>query len=303
MNVARRAGDPRPTVIVIGAINVDLVVSGAALPRPGETVVGGSFSRHHGGKGGNQAVAVARALGTEGRVLMVAAVGDDDLGRGALAALEDDKVDVRHVGIRAHAPTGVALIAVDPAGENQISVAPGANGTLDPGSVEPAFAEVAADAPCVVLASLEVPLDAVRTCADLGHRRGIPFVLNPAPATASARDLAKRSTVVTPNRGERDLIGELPASVFVVETNGPDGATIDTPGMRTTVPAPAVTAVDATGAGDCFNGVLAVGLLEGLELVEAVGRAVAAAALSVTSPGAREGMPMRDRIDEFVGSR
>ena len=115
---------------VLGAINVDLVVSGAPLPRPGETVIGGTFARHQGGKGGNQAAAAARALADPGRVLMLGAVGEDDLGVEARGSLEAEGVDVSRVRVVRRAATGVALIAVDGDGENQISVASGANDAL-----------------------------------------------------------------------------------------------------------------------------------------------------------------------------
>ena len=117
-------------LVVIGAINVDLVVSGAALPRPGETVTDGELSRHHGGKGGNQATSAARVLGEAGRVAFLGAVGDDDMGHAARAALEAEGIDVANLAVVAGSPTGVALIAVDQGGQNQISVAPGANRDL-----------------------------------------------------------------------------------------------------------------------------------------------------------------------------
>ncbi len=289
--------DPRPTVIVIGAINVDLVVAGAPLPGPGETVVGGSFARHHGGKGGNQAVAAARALTGGGRVLMVGVTGEDDLGAEARLALSLEGVDVRHVIAQPGEPTGAALIVVDEHGENQISVAPGANAVLTAEMVESAFGEVHADAPCIVLASLEIPLRVVRTTAEACRLLDTPFVLNPAPATAEAADLATLATVVTPNEVELAALGELPPSVAVVETRGTEGAIVHAEGVTTSLPAPSVEMVDTTGAGDCFSGVLAAALLEGLPLTEAARRAVVAASLSVSTPGARDGMPTRDQID------
>jgi ribokinase len=280
---------------VIGAINVDLVVTGAPLPGPGETVVGGSFGQHHGGKGGNQAVAAARA-GT-GRVAMIGAVGDDPFGAGSLAALSQDGVDITHVPRVASSATGVALIAVDANGENQISVAPGANGSLTPARVTAALYDVA---PSVVLASLEVPLDAVRAAADWARDRGALFVLNPAPVGPGAATLLPFASVVTPNEGEATALGPVPAGVAVVQTRGAAGATIISGRGRTDVPAPAVQAVDTTGAGDCFNGVLAAALREGLDLGDAVARAVAGAALAVTEAGARAGMPTREAVDRML---
>ena len=279
---------------VIGAINVDLVVSGAPLPGPGETVVGGTFAQHHGGKGGNQAVAAAR--GGVGRVAMIGAVGNDALGAGSIEALGQDGVDTTHV-LQAETATGVALIAVDANAENQISVAPGANSSSSP---EHVTAALDALRPTVILASLEVPLAAVQAAAGWSRQHGARFVLNPAPAGPGVEWLLPFANVITPNEGEARLLGSVPAGVVVVQTRGAEGATILADGVRTDVPAPSVQAVDTTGAGDCFNGVLAVSLLEGSDLPDAVRRAVAAAALAVTVPGARAGMPTREALDHLL---
>jgi ribokinase len=281
---------------VVGAINVDLVISGAKLPAPGETVTGGTFAQHHGGKGGNQAVAAARALGGNA-VVMVGAVGNDALGHEALDALRDEGV-ATSVAMRSGVPTGVALIFVGPDGENMISVAPGANAELSANDVTSAFGQVTEVA--VVLASLEVPREAVEAAAAWCRDRGVPFLLNPAPAQGWAADVASSATYVTPNEHERRTLGDLPSGVTVVETLGDEGAAIHRDGEAEPVPAPRMDAVDTTGAGDCFNGVLAAGLADGLEVREAVRRAVVAAALSVAKPGAREGMPRRDELEAFL---
>ncbi len=288
-----------PTLAVVGAINVDLVVSGAPLPGPGETVVGGTFAQHHGGKGGNQAVAAARALGatrsdpTTPQVVMIGAVGDDDLGRAALRALAEEQVST-YVYTAPETPTGVALIGVDTRGENQISVAPGANSLLTDQMV---IAGLINFAPSLVLASLEVPESAVRAAAEWCWAGDIPFVLNPAPAQVWVRELLPLTSLVTPNEGEIGMLGDIPASLTIVETRGAEGGVIHEGEVATRIPAPAVEAIDATGAGDCFNGVLSAGLLEGLDLYEAARRAVIAASLSVEHAGAREGMPVRAAIE------
>lgn len=285
------------SVVVIGAINVDLVVSGAALPAPGETVTGGVFAQHHGGKGGNQAVAAARALGGGQGVVMIGAVGNDALGHDALDALRAEGV-ATSVAMRPGVPTGVALICVGPDGENQISVAPGANAELTAGDVTSAFAQVHGVA--VVLASLEVSHAAVRAAAAWCSEHGAPFVLNPAPVQPWAAEVAARATFVTPNEHERGALGPLGDDVVVVETRGPDGALIHRARGEERVEAPTVEAVDTTGAGDCFNGVFAAGLAEGLDVVECAQRAAVAATLSVTKVGAREGMPTREDLDAFL---
>ncbi len=301
------------TLAVIGAINVDLVVRGSRLPAAGETVVGGEFSQHQGGKGGNQAVAAARALGTNGRVAMIGAVGPDTFGEPACELLELEGVDITHVLVDRSAATGVALITVDARGENQITVAPGANAGLTPSVVTDAL-DAIGPAVGAVLGSLEVPLDAVEAAARWSYTHDLPFVLNPAPARAEAHDLLPFTAVVTPNAGELTILAaqaEEPRGgakrlaagypgLTVVVTLGDEGAMAYGPGGETKVAPLKVRTVDTTGAGDTLNGVLAAGLLENLPLAGALQRAVAAAAISVGVTGAREGMPTRDAIDRAV---
>lgn len=299
-----RVGGPHAVLAVLGAINVDLVVSGAPLPGPGETVTGGTFARHHGGKGGNQAVAAARAR-QHGHVLAIAghpdpgtwmlgAVGDEQLGVSALEALRAEGVGTDHVLVTPDAPTGVALIAVDRAGENQISVAPGANLALGRRHVVGALEALR---PHLLLASLEVAPEALEAGIGWCSEHDVAVVLNPAPWQSWARALVERATYLTPNEAELDAIGGPPHGPIVVETRGAQGAVIhDDEGPRS-IPAPAVEAVDTTGAGDCFNGVLAAAIVDGQPLDPAVRRAVDAAARSVTVPGAREGMPTADDLE------
>ncbi|MEO8424398.1 MAG: ribokinase [Actinomycetota bacterium] len=296
-----------PIVAVLGAINVDVVVSGAPLPGPGQTVTGGVFAQHHGGKGGNQAVAAARAIGRGGAVLaawhsvrpgvwMLGSVGDDQLGIAALEALRANDVQTDHVVVTPDAPTGVALIAVGIDGENQISVAPGANATLGPDAVVAALQTLR---PHVLLVSLEVPERTARAALDWAHEHDATTVLNPAPPQPWASDLLRFATFVTPNEHERAALGRIPGDVVVIETLGIDGAVIHgADGVEERIPAPSVPVVDMTGAGDCFNGVLAAGLAWGRDLPAAVREAVLAASLSVGAAGAREGMPDVTAISE-----
>ena len=276
----------RPALTVLGAINVDLVVSGASLPRPGETVTGGTFSRHEGGKGGNQAVAAARSAAID--VWMLGAVGDDEFGADALRALSRDGVLTDHVLVTDRSPTGVALIAVDAHAENQISVAPGANLELTGDHVAAALDRIR---PRLVLASLEVGEGAVTSALAWGHEHGVTTILNPAPWRPWAGGLVAAATYVTPNEFEREVMGPIPPGVVVIETRGAEGVVIDRDGTIELVPAPLVEVVDTTGAGDCFNGVLAAALASGRPLTDAVTDGVIAAALSVRVRGAREGMP------------
>ena len=289
-------------VIVVGSINVDLVVRGERLPVAGETVTGGRFSRHGGGKGANQAVAAARL---DAQVTMVGAVGDDDLGEEALAALAAEGVDVAAVERLHAAPTGVALICVDAAGENQIAVASGANAELGGDAVERAVRAAAAGG-AVVLLGHEVPEAAV-----LAGAREAPgaIVLNPAPARALPDALAALGPILTPNAGEAcELTGErepeAAARALAARTRAPVLVTLGARGVlvldgdgAAVLPAPAVEAVDTTGAGDTFNGALATELAAGRSLHDAAAFALIAAALSVRAAGAREGMPRRPEVD------
>jgi ribokinase len=294
-----------PIVAVLGAINVDLVVSGTPLPRPGETVTGGVFAQHQGGKGGNQAVAAARAIRRgemlsvpqpNPRVWMLGAVGDDQLGVSALEALGENDVQTDHVVVTPGAPTGVALIAVGVDGENQISVAPGANDTLEPTDVVDALESLR---PHVLLLSLEIPERTARAAVGWSHDHGVTTVVNPAPPRPWATDLVALATYTTPNEHEREALGTTPPDVVVIETRGAEGALIHhRDGTQEPIRAPGVPVVDTTGAGDCFNGVLAAGLAWGTELAAAVRDAVLAASLSVGTAGAREGMPDRRAISE-----
>jgi ribokinase len=303
-------------VVVVGSVNVDLVVSAERLPRAGETVAGGTFARHGGGKGANQAVAAARA-GAE--VTMVGAVGDDELGSEALEELAAEGIDTSHVARLEGVPTGVAAIVVDEAGENQIAVASGANAELDAAAVETALAAVLAHASGeglpgpdattprgVVLLVNEVPEAAVAAGLRAAQAAGWHVVLNPAPARPAGADLA--GVVLTPNADEaRELTGEADVeaaagelasqtSAPVLVTLGAQGALLLDSGNAQRLPAPAVSVVDTTGAGDTVNGALAAELAAGRPLGEAVRFALAAAALSTTAAGARTGMPRRDEV-------
>jgi ribokinase len=319
-----------PRVIVVGSVNVDLVATVDRLPVPGQTVTGGTFARHHGGKGGNQATAAAR-LGSD--VAFVGAVGDDPFADEALAALESEGVDVTELA-RLDGPTGVALILVDANGENLIAVASGANGLLSAGGVAASLRRLSVGADDVVVVSNEIPGDAVLAALRSGHAAGATTILNPAPATGLGIDAIRSSDVVVPNEGElAELVAVLdrsregPAGSAATDVVGravvllaPSGG--GTRGGRSVIvtrgrlgavlvrddrdsvdlPPPDVAVVDATGAGDAFVGALAAGLARGCELEAAARRAVAAASLSTTKRGARGGMPTAAELDTFIDS-
>jgi ribokinase len=279
-------------IALVGSINLDIVVGVDRHPAPGETVLGDDRQELPGGKGANQAVAAAR-LGTD--VAFVGRVGDDHAGRRLRDGLAAEGVDVTHVRVDADAPTGVALIAVDRAGENTIVVSSGANARVSAADVEEAR-DVLANA-AVTLVQHEVPEDAVAAAIAAA---GGTVVLNPAPA----RPIVAPVDVLVPNRGELEaLVGRagdpvelarsLDAARAVVVTLGSEGAAVIEGSRVERIPAPRVDAVDTTGAGDAFCGALAQALDAGADLVEAARWAVRAAAASVTRPGAQGGLPRR----------
>jgi ribokinase len=267
---------------VVGSTNVDLVLSVPALPAPGETVLGHGARREPGGKGGNQAVALAR-LGAD--VTFVSAVGNDPDGLWSREALLAEGVDLSEVAV-VDAPTGLAVVMVDPAGENSIVVAPGANGQVRPP------ASLDAD---VLLLSLEIPLATVTASAALARAHGVPVVLNAAPAQVLPAELLDHVDVLVVNEPEWDLLGR-PTVGTVVVTRGSRGCLLVQHGAQTELAAVPVQAVDTTGAGDCFAASLAFGLGKGLALMDAARFASRAAALSVTGHGARGGLPTEEDV-------
>jgi len=305
-------------VIVVGSVNIDLVVVSERLPRPGETVTGGRFSQHHGGKGGNQAVGAAR-LGAS--TCFVGAVGDDAFGRQARAALEAEGVDLSELRTLSDEATGVALILVDLAGENSIAVASGANAALTPEYVRASLTALAPGHGDVVLVGHEIPTESAHAALSLARASGAITILNPAPATGITAATLALADVVTPNEGElavlaggatttagvpgagagvADAVGRLRSAGFVgvcLVSLGAAGAFLAAAAGTTALPALPVRAVDTVGAGDTLNGALAAGLASGLDLDLAARRAIAAASLAVTREGAREGMPTATELD------
>ena len=294
------------TVCVVASINVDLVVRVPHLPAPGETVTGGPFAVHEGGKGANQAVAAARG---GAHVELIGAVGDDAHGRQARAALEREGIGVEGLRVHSTEPTGVALITVGPRGENQIAVAPGVNAalTLDDSDHERI---AAAD---VVLVTHEVPVETVLDCLRTASDAGVRAILNPAPAHPLSADVLRIGPILTPNEHElvvaigndvtETALDELAARNGgpVIVTQGMAGALLaDGPNRERFPGYPVANVVDTTGAGDTFNGVLAARLAEGEALPDAIRAANAAAALSIAAAGAREGMPTREAVQAIL---
>jgi len=264
-----------PRALVVGSTNVDLVLAVRSLPRPGETALATGRRREAGGKGANQAVALAR-LGAS--VRLVSAVGDDEDGRWSLAQLAG--VDTGGVAV-VDAPTGHAVVMVDASGENSIVVTPGANALVAAPDV------VAAE---VVLLSLEVPLEVVVATAATARAAGVPVVLNAAPAQELPASLLADVDLLVVNEEEWDALGR-PSAGAVVVTLGSKGCLVLESGGERRVAAVPVDAVDTTGAGDCFSAALAYGVAQGWPLERSALFATRVAACSVRRPGARGGMP------------
>jgi len=262
------------SLTVVGSLNLDLVARCERLPRPGETVTGATFERHNGGKGANQAVAAAR-LGA--RVRFVGAVGAD--------APEFHEPNLTLGVETVDAPTGVAVILVDSAGETVIVVAPGANHEVRPP------AEVSG----AVLCQLEIPVETVAAMAERAER----FFLNAAPAVAVPAELVRRAELVVVNRHELDTLPEPPRLAAL--TLGAEGALLLEHGTEVAraVP-PRVTAVDGTAAGDAFTACLVVSLLEERDREEALRRACAAGAIAASRPGAQPSLPTVAEVDAIL---
>lgn len=308
----------RGRVIVVGSINVDVVVRLPRLPLPGETVAGGVAARHHGGKGANQAVAAARA---GAQVHMIGAVGARD-GEDAVAALVSEGITVSGVA-RCDAPTGLAAVLVDAAsGENQIALAAGANELVTPAHVRESLSGLGLQPADVVVLSFELPEAPLRIAAAAAGTAGARLVVNPAPARDGFATLLT-GAIATPNTTElaalvtqcglpAGMTSQAAAMALAGRTGSPVVATMGADGALLAWAAPAgevaaehfaghrVAAVDTTGAGDTLTGVVAAGLAQGYDLRAGVRRAVAAAALAVTQPGARAGMPTTAEIERLL---
>ncbi len=280
----------RPSIVVVGSVNLDLAAAVSRLPIAGETVTGAELKRFPGGKGANQALA-AKRLGAD--VFMVGRVGDDAAADEALALLQAGEVDLSGCGRDADAPTGIALIAVAPSGENQIVVAPGANRRLRPDMID----LPAADA---LICQLEVPVETL-TCAAKVFE-GF-FCINLAPALEVPVELIQRADLVVVNETEAAYYGDALAVCdgFVATTHGADGAVLKKAGeILAESQAPKIQAVDATGAGDTFTAALTVALVEGQEPDAALRFACAAGAASAMQAGAQPSLPFRKDVEALL---
>lgn len=299
-------------ILVIGSSNTDMVVKADRLPAPGETVIGGTFLMNAGGKGANQAVGAARLItNADSQVTFVAKVGADIFGQQAVSGFRAEGINTNYILTDTNHPSGVALINVDAAGENCITVAPGANAYLQPTETDAALLAVGADT--LVLLQLEIPLSTVEHVVEQAASRGLRVILNPAPARALPSSLFPNLFLITPNETEAELLTGIRVTDVqsaeqaalklhemgvsnVVITLGAKGAYMHTGSEGKLITTATVEAVDSTAAGDCFNGALAVGLSEGQSLPDAIALACRAASISVTRMGAQASMPHRNEV-------
>ena len=279
-----------PSIVVVGSVNLDLAASVSRLPVAGETVTGAELNRFPGGKGANQALA-AKRLGAD--VSLVARVGDDAAADEALALLRSGDVDLSACGRDPDAPTGIALIAVSPSGENQIVVAPGANRALAPDLLDLPSADA-------LICQLEVPVETLMHASKVFD--GF-FCINLAPALAVPTELLERADLIVVNETEADYYGDALTACrgFVATTYGAEGAVLRKEGevLAESKP-PVIDAVDATGAGDTFTAALTVAIVEGQELEAALSFACAAGAASATKAGAQPSLPFRKDVEDLM---
>jgi ribokinase len=301
-------------LVVLGSINADHVLQVTDFPRPGETVTGRGYRIVPGGKGANQAVAAAR-LGAD--IGFIARIGQDAIGAQMYTGFQQDGMDVQGVSIDPQLPTGIAIIYVADHGENSIGISPEANGALTPEVVEqfkPLL--LAAD---TLLLQLEVPLETVAAAISLAHANQVKVVLNPAPARPLSAELLAQVDLITPNQTEAELLTGVPvndarsaaaaAAQFhalgipeVMITMGKAGVWYSKRGVGKLVPGFRVQAVDTTAAGDTFNGALLAQLQRNDDMDAAIRFAHAAAAISVTRPGAQTSIPTRREVEQFLAS-
>jgi ribokinase len=303
-------------IVVVGSINLDLVVGADHIPQVGETIIGNSYDTFCGGKGANQAVAVAK-LGYP--LAMVGNVGNDGFGTQLRNGLEDAGVDTTYVNT-VEGASGVALITTGRGGENNIVVVPGANGHLTPKQIEKAatILEYAG----FLLTQLEIPLETVEYLAQFAERHNIPLMLDPAPARELSGNLLRKVSWITPNETETE---ELLRTKFensdqsyhaaaeslldrgvknVLLKLGSRGCLIAQAGLaKERVPAFSVNAVDTTGAGDAFSAGFAVALMRGSTVARSAVFASAVAAISVTRHGAQPSMPTWAEVKAFLDER
>lgn len=299
-------------ILVIGSSNMDLVVQVPRCPAAGETLFGSSFTTNYGGKGANQAVAVAR-IGSG--VTFMTKLGNDTFGQQMRQHFSEEGMDLTHILTDAESPTGTALITVEDKGENRIIVVPGANARLTENDAESLSDEI--NSCRFVLTQLEIPLPTVLHIAEMTSAAGKQLILNPAPARPLPDSLLQKVFLITPNETEAEILTGIRVSDVesarraalwfrekgvqqIVITMGSQGAFVFTDDFQGMVPAYKVKAIDTTAAGDVFNGALTVALSEGKTTADAARFGCAASAIAVMRPGAQSSIPTRTEIDAFL---
>lgn len=289
---------------VVGSINIDQTVTAERIPLKGETLPGGDLSYIPGGKGANQAVAMAK-LGAQ--VEMFGCVGDDENGRKMVANLSANGVETGHIKVAAGVPTGIAIITVGE-NDNTIIVVEGANGLVDRAYID-SVKDVLLGYDMVALQH-EIPLDTVHYVVDLCAEHGIPVLLNPAPAAGVPMDIIEKVTYLTPNeheavlifgkeRSTEELLKAYPEKLII--TQGSRGVSVGLAGGQVlNVPARKAEVVDTTGAGDTLNGAFCVKVVQGCGIVEALEYANAASSLSIGKFGAQSGMPTAEELAKLL---
>ncbi|MGI8582657.1 MAG: ribokinase [Chitinophagaceae bacterium] len=300
----------KPTIIVIGSSNTDMVLKTERFPKPGETILGGDFFMFQGGKGANQAVAAAR-LG--GEVTFICKVGADLFGDNAINHYSKENINVSQISKAESTPSGVALITVNAEGENEIVVASGANALLSPKDIESAQ-EILSTAE-YFLTQLETPLSTVEYLANYARSHKKKLILNPAPAAAIPSSIYEGLFLITPNETEAEILTGIEVTneetakqaaevlktkgvINIIITMGSKGAYVYTGGFKGIIETCKVKAIDTTAAGDVFNGALPVALSKNKCWKEAVEFACKAAAFSVTQMGAQSSAPYSYQIDQ-----
>lgn len=293
-------------VLVIGSLNVDMVVSVNKIPMIGETTLAYYVEKHNGGKGANQAVACSR-FGT--KTYMIGAVGNDEDGRMLQQSLVNDGIDTTGIKINQDEKTGMAWITVDKNADNSIVVIPGANGSVSKEDID-ANEELFNEAD-IILLQLEIPIETVEYAINKGREKCCKIILNPAPAAELTPSILSKIDIITPNESELDILTknigtndsyekalELIKSGVgnVICTLGEKGALLVNKNGKVEFSGYPVDAIDTTGAGDCFNGVLAAEIANNNSIEEAVESAIRASAISVTRRGAQSSMPKRQDV-------
>ena len=300
-------------ILVIGSINMDLIINVDKMPKKGQTILGENFNQIPGGKGANQAVAVAR-LG--GNVAMIGKVGQDNLGNKLIQSMNNDGVDTSFIKSEKDIPTGVALITVDRSGENSIVVAPGANYEIEKKDIDKAKKLI--EYSKIVITQLEIPIEIVKYTLSKAKENGKYTILNPAPAQVLDRDIIKNIDLLTPNETELEILSgisirneedirkaaqkliDLGIKELII-TLGDSGCIYVNKNTFKKYDAYKVVPVDTTGAGDSFNAAIAVGLSHEKDINEIIDFALKVGALAVTKEGAQSSLPYIDEVLDFKG--